>query len=95
VHGNGGNTAGMGNGNEFHGITAGTVLICTVIPREQEQRSRLVIAIPDHFRNPGISGLKTRNPGIGISNNVGKLAVSKIVGKAYYRPTDSKGLISV
>ena len=24
----------------------------------------LVIAIPDHFRNPGISGLKARNPGI-------------------------------
>jgi hypothetical protein len=62
----------------------------------------LVIAIPDHFRNPGISGLKTRNPGIpglipGLEFQiyVGKLAVSRIVGKAYYRPTDSKGLISV
>jgi hypothetical protein len=36
----------------------------------------LVIAIPDHFRNPGISGLKTRNPGInpgiGISNVCGQ-----------------------
>jgi hypothetical protein len=33
---------------------------------------RIVIAIPDHFRNPGISGLKTRNPGIGISNVCGQ-----------------------
>jgi hypothetical protein len=64
------------------------------------QRLQLVIAIPDHFRNPGISGLKTRNPGglipgLEFQIYVGKLAVSRIVGKAYYRPTDSKGSISV
>jgi hypothetical protein len=53
---------------------------------------QLVIAIPDHFRNPGIPGLI---PGLEFQIYVGKLAVSRIVGKAYYRPTDSKGLISV
>jgi hypothetical protein len=38
-----------------------------VIKGEKEKgrgRRGVVIAIPDHFRNPGISGLKTRNPGI-------------------------------
>jgi hypothetical protein len=34
----------------------------------QRRTNILVIAIPDHFRNPGISGLKTRNPGIGNFN---------------------------
>jgi hypothetical protein len=41
---------------------------------------------------PGIPGLI---PGLEFQIYVGKLAVSRIVGKAYYRPTDSKGLISV
>jgi hypothetical protein len=41
------------------------------------------IAIPDHFRNTGISGLKTLNPGIGISINCRHYA-------AIYKPGVSK-----